>query len=160
MCYTQKMIPSCARVFVCVCNESYVSLLFCFCYMLCERAGDLYHLSMHRCVRVCFSAAQFVIGMISCMHLSAFVSENELQKCACIAREGEIDSVTQFVCVSHWSQGRSGPSTGSTWSQADDLPRGGYTLMINLCPVLSFYCTDLCRICDALHCLTLRRRTL
>lgn len=91
----------CACVCVCVCNESYVSLLFCFCYMLCERAGDLYHLSMHRCVRVCFSAAQFVIGMISCMHLSAFVSENELQKCACIAREGEIDSVTQFVCVSH-----------------------------------------------------------
>lgn len=54
--------------------------------MLCEREGDLYHLSMNRRVRVCFSATQFVIGMISCMHLSAFVSENELQKRACMRK--------------------------------------------------------------------------
>lgn len=144
---------------VCVCMRVMVHLLFSFLHVVRAWRWSLPPVHASTCPCVFFSNSvcyrhDFMYAPV-CFCVWEWVTET------CVhAKEGEIDSVTQFVCVSHWSQGRSGQSTGSTWSQADDLPRGGYTLMINLHPVLSLYCTDLRRICDALHWLTLRRRTL
>ncbi len=156
MSYTQNTISFCVCVCVCVRACACVCMrvmfhpifnlfLLHFC-MLCKCEDNLWLLShalVCACVCVMFLSSDSermrafstrCEFMYPCVGFC--VREWVTEKCVCVSEE-EIDLSSWFECVSHWSSGRSGPSAGGTSTQPDDLPQGGFTIMIDLSQLYS-----------------------
>lgn len=140
MCYTRRPLPFSLLhfVFACVSELSFTQILICFAF-LCK----VWRWFMHPTgVCVCFACDVLCSRSVHSTHTHTLCCQREFmyprvwewvtEMCMCVwEREREIDAVIQFECVSHRSQRRPGLSTGSTSSQPDDLPPGGYILCSN-----------------------------